>query len=86
MLEATNADDPAGTFGTEVTQGGTGPFILDSYTPDEEATLVRNEDYWGDKALLDQVKAWYADAHSSRKVPLVDLQNLLDKTERRLRT
>jgi hypothetical protein len=35
---------------------------------------------------LDQVKAWYADAHSSRKVPLVDLQNLLDKTERRLRT
>jgi peptide/nickel transport system substrate-binding protein len=55
VLEATNADDPAGTFGTEVTQGGTGPFILDSYTPDEEATLVRNEDYWGDKALLDRL-------------------------------
>jgi hypothetical protein len=35
---------------------------------------------------LDQVKTWYADAHSSRKVPLVDLQNLLDKMERRLKT
>jgi hypothetical protein len=35
---------------------------------------------------LDQVKTWYADAHSSRKVPLVDLQNLLDKLERRLKT
>ena len=55
VLEATNADDPAGTFGTEVTQAGTGPFILDSYTPDEEATMVRNEDYWGDKALLDKL-------------------------------
>jgi peptide/nickel transport system substrate-binding protein len=55
VLEATNADDPAGTFGTEVTQGGTGPFILESYTPDEEATLVRNEDYWGEPALLDQL-------------------------------
>ena len=46
---------PAGTFGTEVTQAGTGPFILDSYTPDEEATMVRNEDYWGEKALLDRL-------------------------------
>ena len=55
VLEATNADDPAGTFGTEVTQAGTGPFILDSYTPDEEATMVRNEDYWGDKAFLDKL-------------------------------
>ena len=55
VLESTNADDPAGTFGTEVTQAGTGPFMLDSYTPDEEATLVRNENYWGEKALLDRL-------------------------------
>ena len=55
VLESTNADDPAGTFGTDVTQAGTGPFMLDSYTPDEEATLVRNEDYWGEKALLDRL-------------------------------
>ena len=55
VLDSMNADDPTGTFGTEVSQGGTGPFILDSYTPDEEATLVRNENYWGDKALLDRL-------------------------------
>jgi hypothetical protein len=35
---------------------------------------------------LDQMKTWYADAHSARKVPLVELQNLLDKLERRLKT
>jgi peptide/nickel transport system substrate-binding protein len=56
VLEATNADDPAeSTFGTDATQGGTGPFTLESYTPEEEATLARNEDYWGEPALLDQV-------------------------------
>jgi peptide/nickel transport system substrate-binding protein len=55
VLESMNADDPAGTFGTEVSQAGTGPFMLESYTPDEEATLVRNEDYWGEPALLDQL-------------------------------
>lgn len=56
VLEATNADDPAtGTFGTDVTQAGTGPFVLESYTPEEEATLIRNESYWGDPAYLDRV-------------------------------
>ena len=33
VLESTNADDPAGTFGTEVTQAGTGPFIARLATP-----------------------------------------------------
>jgi peptide/nickel transport system substrate-binding protein len=56
VLEETNADDPAtGTFGTDVTQGGTGPFILQEYTPDDSAVLVRNDDYWGEPALLDQL-------------------------------
>jgi len=56
ILESTNADDPAaGTFGTDVVQGGTGPFILESYTPDDNATLVRNEDYWGTPAYLDRL-------------------------------
>jgi hypothetical protein len=35
---------------------------------------------------LDQLKAWYADAHASRKLPLVPLQNLLDNLERRIKT
>ena len=53
VLEETAAGEPDSTFGTEVTQAGTGPFILESNTPDEETTLVRNEDYWGEKAFLD---------------------------------
>lgn len=27
---------------------GTGPYMLESYTPGQEAVLVRNEDYWGE--------------------------------------
>lgn len=55
ILEEAAASDPAGAFGTEVFQGGTGPFILDSYTPDDNATLVRNDEYWGDPAYLDRL-------------------------------
>ena len=56
VLASTNADSSAeSTFGTDVTQAGTGPFVLESYTPEEEATLVRNEDYWGEPAYLDRV-------------------------------
>lgn len=35
---------------------------------------------------LDQLKSWYADARSSRKLPLISLQNLLDNLESRLKT
>jgi peptide/nickel transport system substrate-binding protein len=56
VLEATNADDHASTtLTTDLVQGGTGPFVFDSYTPDDNATLVRNEDYWGDPAYLDRL-------------------------------
>lgn len=57
VLEATNADDPtASTLATDVVQGGTGPFILEEYTPDDSAVLVRNEAYHGERtAYLDRV-------------------------------
>lgn len=57
VLEATNADDPTdSTFGTDVVQGGTGPFMLEEYIPADSAVLVRNEDYYGDHvAYLDRV-------------------------------
>ena len=43
-----------GTFGTEHPVG-TGPFSFESWTPGDKLTIVRNDAYWGDKALLDKV-------------------------------
>jgi peptide/nickel transport system substrate-binding protein len=43
-----------GTFGTEHPVG-TGPFSFESWTPGDKLTIVRNDSYWGDKALLDKV-------------------------------
>ncbi|MCL6430944.1 MAG: hypothetical protein K6V36_08790 [Anaerolineae bacterium] len=35
---------------------GTGPFILDDRKASQSITLAKNEDYWGDTALLDTVE------------------------------
>lgn len=35
---------------------GTGPFLFDSWTPGKGWTFVRNESYWGEPALLDEVE------------------------------
>jgi hypothetical protein len=35
---------------------------------------------------LDRLKTWYADARSARRLPLIELQNLLDTLEKRLKT
>ena len=40
----------------EETFMGTGPFRIESYRPRQGATLVRNPDYWGEKALPDRVE------------------------------
>jgi peptide/nickel transport system substrate-binding protein len=56
VLESTGADSSeTSTLDTDVVQGGTGPFKLDSYTPDDNATLVRNDDYWGGAPYLDRL-------------------------------
>lgn len=31
---------------------GTGAFVIDDYVADDHVTLVRNDDYWGEKAML----------------------------------
>ncbi len=52
--------DYAGDF--EKNFVGTGPFKLDKYTPKVGASFVRNEDYWGPKALPSRTEfAFYAD-------------------------
>jgi len=63
-LEEFNADEgttdadgifsPSGTFGTEHPIG-TGPFEFVSWTRNDRLVLKRNENYWGDKAKLDQL-------------------------------
>jgi peptide/nickel transport system substrate-binding protein len=45
---------PTGTFGTEHPIG-TGPFKFQSWTRGESLELVRNDDYWGEKAHLDSL-------------------------------
>ena len=45
---------PTGTFGTEHPVG-TGPFKLEKWEIGNKLTLVRNDDYWGEKAKLDKL-------------------------------
>jgi peptide/nickel transport system substrate-binding protein len=43
-----------GTFGTEHPTG-TGPFKFESWAPGDKLTMLRNDEYWGDKALIDEL-------------------------------
>jgi peptide/nickel transport system substrate-binding protein len=45
---------PTGTFGTEHPIG-TGPFKFESWTREDRLVLSRNDDYWGEKAKLEEV-------------------------------
>jgi peptide/nickel transport system substrate-binding protein len=45
---------PTGTYSTEHPTG-TGPFKFESWTLGEQLSIVRNDDYWGEPAQLDQV-------------------------------
>lgn len=45
---------PSGTYGTEHPTG-TGPYKFDSWTPGEQLTLVRNDDYWGEQGRLETI-------------------------------
>jgi len=35
---------------------GTGPFLFDSFTENEEAVVVRNNDYWGETANVEEIQ------------------------------
>jgi peptide/nickel transport system substrate-binding protein len=53
-VDADGVFHPTGTFGTEHPIG-TGPFKFESWERNDRLTLVRNEDYWGDKAKIDEL-------------------------------
>ncbi|VVE15460.1 extracellular solute-binding protein [Pandoraea iniqua] len=74
--------------GYEKTFAGTGPFRIESYVPKISAIFVRNEDYWGAKALPARLEfRFYADgparilaARSGQVdvIPSLAIQNTLD--------
>ena len=45
---------PGGTFGTEHPIG-TGPFKFESWTRGDRLVMVRNDDYWGEKAKIERL-------------------------------
>ena len=49
---------------------GTSYFKLDEWTPGEQVRLVKNEDYWGDNALLDSVTFKVVDEDLTRVAEL----------------
>jgi peptide/nickel transport system substrate-binding protein len=55
----TDADDAAEIDAArdflDQTSVGTGPYILESWAPQDETVLVRNADYWGDAPFFDRV-------------------------------
>jgi peptide/nickel transport system substrate-binding protein len=53
-VDADGVFHPTGSFGTKHPIG-TGPYKLESWTRGDKLVLVKNEDYWGDKAHLDKV-------------------------------
>ncbi|MCP9486853.1 MAG: ABC transporter substrate-binding protein [Gaiellaceae bacterium MAG52_C11] len=53
-VDADGIFSPSGTFGTEHPIG-TGPFEFVSWTRNDRLVLKRYEDYWGDKAKLDEL-------------------------------
>ncbi len=57
-LEATQDDAAENPRNTEYSTGGpvgTGPFKFEAWNRGENVTLVRNDDYWGEVAQLDEV-------------------------------
>lgn len=53
-LDPDTGFQPSGTFGTQHPIG-TGPFEFVSWTREDRLVLKRNENYWGEKAKLDQL-------------------------------
>ena len=55
----TDAADAAETDGAleylDQTSAGSGAYILESWTPQEETVLVRNENYWGEQPYFDRI-------------------------------
>ncbi|MGM0592737.1 MAG: ABC transporter substrate-binding protein [Halobacteriota archaeon] len=76
---------------------GTGPFVLESYEQDVSATMVRNEDYWGEPPAAASLSFTYAGESSTRvnqllageadltvNIPPADVPRVADSPESRI--
>jgi peptide/nickel transport system substrate-binding protein len=54
----------------EATMTGTGPFMLEKYTPKVGASFVRNPDYWGAVALPDRIEVVFYDDYQPQILAL----------------
>ena len=54
----------------EATMIGTGPFKLEKFTPKVGASFVRNDDYWGPKALADRLEVSFFDDYQPQILAL----------------
>ncbi|MFP5376718.1 MAG: ABC transporter substrate-binding protein [Acidimicrobiia bacterium] len=48
----------------------TGPFKVQSYAPEEQLVVVRNDDYWGDKPFLDKITFRFYPDETTRALAL----------------
>lgn len=48
----------------------TGPFVVDSYTPEEQLVVVRNDNYWGEPAQLDKITFRFYPDETTRALAL----------------
>lgn len=48
----------------------TGPFVVDSYTPEEELVVVRNDNYWGEPAHLERITFRFYPDETTRALAL----------------
>ncbi len=51
---------------------GTGPFLLESWTPGVEAVFIRNDDYWREPAQLERVLLYRVDEWTTRRLMLAN--------------
>ena len=88
----TDAEDAASTDTAESflnsTSVGTGPYILESWEPQVETVLVRNENYWGDAPYFDRIIITNIVEAATQKIALEsgDIDLALDLTSDQVAT
>lgn len=67
---------------------GTGPYILESWTPQDEAVLVRNENYWDEAPYFDRIIMVNIPESATQQVALEsgDIDIALDLTSEQIAT